>query len=48
MHKTKLNFYHAYRVNRFEKQTENQYVARLNIREVPFGGYKSIKYRYKA
>jgi len=38
MHKSKLNFCQAYRVNRFEEQAENQYVARLNIRGVPFGG----------
>jgi len=34
----KANFCHAFRVNRFEEQAENQYVARLNIRGVPFGG----------
>ena len=38
MHKAKLNFCHGYRVNRFEEQPENRYVARLNIRGVPFGG----------
>jgi len=38
MHKTKSNFYQAYRVNRFEEQAENRYLARLNIRGVPFGG----------
>jgi len=37
MHKTKLNFCQAYRVNCFEEQAENRYVARLNIRRVPFG-----------
>ena len=37
-HKSKSNFCQAYRVNRFEEQAENQYVARLNIRGVPFGG----------
>jgi len=37
-HIAKLNFCHAYRVNCFKGQVENQYVARLNIREVPFGG----------
>ena len=37
-HKTKSNFCQAYRVNRFEEQDENRYVARLNIREVPFCG----------
>ena len=37
-HKAKLNFCHAYRVNCFEEQAENWYVARLNIRGVPFGG----------
>ena len=35
--KSKSNFCQAYRVNRFEKPAENQYVARLNIRGVPFG-----------
>ena len=38
MHKTKSKFFHAYRVSCFEEQVENQYVARLNIRGVPFGG----------
>ena len=38
MHKAKSNFCHFYRVNRYEEQAENQYVARLNIRGVPFGG----------
>ena len=38
MHKTKSNFCHTCRVNHFEEQAKNQYVARLNIREVPFGG----------
>ena len=38
MHKAKANFCHAYRVNRFEEQSENRYVGRLNIRGVPFGG----------
>jgi len=42
-HKSKLKFCQAYRVNRFEEQAENQYVARLNIRGVPFGGWKSIE-----
>jgi len=37
-HKSKANFCQAYRVNCFEDQAENQYVARLNIRGVPFGG----------
>ena len=37
-HKTKANFCHTYRVNHFEEQSENWYVARLNIRGVPFGG----------
>jgi len=37
-HKSKLNFCQAYRVNRFEEQAENWYVARLNIGRVPFGG----------
>ena len=32
------NFCHAYMVNRFGEQAENWYVARLNIRGVPFGG----------
>ena len=38
MHKTKLNFCQAYKVNRFEEQAENQYIGKLNIRGVPFGG----------
>jgi len=38
MHKLKLNFCQTYGVNRFEEQAENRYVARLNIRGVPFGG----------
>ena len=38
MYKTKLKFFHVYRVSCFEEQVENQYVARLNIRGVPFGG----------
>jgi len=38
MHKTKANFCHAYRVNCLKEQAENRYVARLNIRGVPFGG----------
>ena len=42
-HKSKSNFCQAYRVNHFEEQAENQYVARLNIRGVPFGGWKSIE-----
>ena len=39
-HKSKSNFRicKAYRVNCFEEQAENRYVARLNIRGVPFGG----------
>jgi len=37
-HKSKSNFCQVYRVNRFEEQAENRYVARLNIRGVPFGG----------
>ena len=43
MHIVKPGFYHAYRVNRFEEQAENRYVAGLNIIGVPFGGYKSIE-----
>ena len=42
-HKAKSNFCHAYRANCLEEQAENRYVARLNIREVPFDGYKLIK-----
>ena len=38
MHKAKANFFHTYRVNRFEEQSENRYVGRLNIRGVAFGG----------
>jgi len=37
-HKSKSNFCQAYRVNLFEEYAENRYVARLNIRGVPFGG----------
>ena len=37
-HKSKSNFCQAYRLNCFEEQAENRYVARLNIRGVPFGG----------
>jgi len=37
-HKAKSNFCHAYRVNHFEEQAENRYVARLNIRGVHFNG----------
>ena len=36
--KQRSNFRHAYRVNRFEKQAENWFVAGLNIGGVPFGG----------
>ena len=36
--KTKTVFRHAYRVNRWLDQPENQYVARFNIRGVPFSG----------
>jgi len=38
IHIAKSNFCHTYRVNCFEEQAENRYVARLNIRGVPFGG----------
>ena len=44
-HKAKLNFCHAYRVNHFNKQPENLYVAWLNIRGVPFGGFKLSRVR---
>ena len=37
-YKVKSNFYQAYRVNYFEEQSENWYVAKLNIRGVPFDG----------
>ena len=37
-HKSKSNFCQAYRLNRYEEQAENRYVAKLNIRGVPFGG----------
>jgi len=40
INKAKSNFCHTYRVNSFEELAENQYVARLNIRTMPFGGYK--------
>ena len=36
-HSIKSNFCQAYRFNCFEEQAENRYVARLNIRGVPFG-----------
>ena len=36
-HLTKSIFCQAYRLKRFEEQAENRYVARLNIRGVPFG-----------
>ena len=36
IHKTMLNFCHAYRLNHCGEQVENRYVARLNIRGVPF------------
>ena len=36
-HLTKSNFCQAYRLNCFEEQAENRYVARLNITGVPFG-----------
>ena len=32
------SFYQAYRVNRFEEQAENWFIAKLNIRGVPFSG----------
>ena len=38
MHKAKLNFCQANRLNRFKEQAENWYGARLNIRAVHFGG----------
>ena len=34
MYKAKSNFCRTYRVNCFEEQAENQYVAKLNIRGV--------------
>jgi len=37
-HKSKSNFCQAYRLNRFEEQAENRYIARLSIRGVPFAG----------
>jgi len=44
MHKAKSNFCcHTYKVNRFEEQAENWYVARVNIKGVPFGGQNSIE-----
>ena len=36
MHKGKSNFCHAYRLNCFKEQAKNKFVARLNIRAVPF------------
>ena len=35
-HKAKPNFCHAYGINCFKEQAENRYVARLNIRGVPW------------
>jgi len=35
---TNSNFCQTYKVNRFEEQIENLYVARLNNRVMPFGG----------
>ena len=32
MHKAKVNFCHAYRVNCFDEQVENWCVGRLNIK----------------
>ena len=46
--KMKLIFCHAYTVNCFEEQAENWYVAKLNIRGVPFGSYKSRQQQYEA
>ena len=43
MLKAKANFCHAYKISRFEEQSKNQYASRLNIRGVPFGGYKSVE-----
>ena len=37
-HKAKPNLFHAYWVSRFEEHAEHQYVSRLNIRGMPFGG----------
>ena len=37
-HKSKSNFCQAYGVNCFEDLADNRYVARLNIRGVPFDG----------
>ena len=37
-YKSKSTFCLAYMVNCFKEQAENQYVARLKIRGVPFGG----------
>ena len=37
-HKSKSNFCQAYRLNYFEEQAENRYVASLNISGVLFGG----------
>ena len=37
-HITKSTFCHVCRVSRSEEQAENQYVARLDIRGVLFGG----------
>ena len=36
--KTKSNFCHACRINLLEEQVENWYVARSNIKRMPFGG----------
>jgi len=38
MYKARANFCHAYRLNCFEEESKNQYVGRLNIGGMPFGG----------
>ena len=40
LRKTRTIFRHAYRVKHWLDQPENRFVARFNIRGVPFGSYK--------
>ena len=48
MHKARSNFCQANRFTCFEEQAENWYVARLNIRGVPFGGLHKRQKIYEA
>jgi len=47
-HKAKLNFCHTYRVKCFNEHAENQYVARLKIREVRLGGRNRLSDRQQS